>query len=324
MGVRRSLIDVIRRADDVRVVSLATDRLPAAAALMANEHGGSDHAVVTGFEDEDVCRRALSGLLADGFAGFAALVEGELAGVMCVRAVPPVAFVPAHGLAIRVGDDDPSSIVVAMLAEATPGLLDAGVVRLTIDLIAAEAPSLALLDAGFGRGGVFATRATTPLAIHDTSVRVRIGTNLDLESIAELSHIEFQHRFEPPVHALEAERSVSQTREIHAAILEGGGTHLIASMSGRDVGLLTIERHSPAPRLCPGGAHIGPTATRPDVRGHGVGHALVAAALDEARVAGHRYISVDFDSANRLSRPFWLGLDFTPTGYRLRRVIRLA
>ena len=129
---------------------------------------------------------------------------------------------------------------------------------------------------------MFATRATTPLAIHETSVRVRIGTNLDLESIAELSHIELQHRYEPPIHALEPERSASQTREIPTAILEGGGTHLIASMNGRDVGLLTIEHQSPSPRLCPEGAHIGPTATRPDVRGHGIGRALVAATLDKS------------------------------------------
>jgi GNAT superfamily N-acetyltransferase len=324
VAARRSLVAVIRRAGDVRVVSLATDRLPAAAALMANEHGGSNHAVVTGFGDEDVCRSVLSELLADGFDGFAALVDGELAGVMCVRAVPPFAFVPAHGLAIRVGDEDPTSLVVAMLAAATSRLLDAGATRLTIDHIAAEAPGLALHDAGFGRSSVFATRATTPLAIYDSPVRIRIGTHLDLESIAELSHIEFQHRFEPPVHALERKRSTAQTREIHAAILEGGGIHLIASMSGQDVGLLTIEHDSPAPRLCPEGAHIGPTATRPDARGHGVGHALVAAALDEAGAAGHRYLSVDFDSANPLSRSFWLGLDFIPTGYRLHRVIRLA
>lgn len=307
----------------MRIVSLTAARLTGAAGLMAEEHSRWDHASVTGFQDEDACRAGLTALLDDGFAGFAALVDGELAGVMCVRAFPPVAFVPAHGLAIRVGDDDPTSIVVAMLAAATPALLDAGVTRLTIDHIAAEAPSLALHDAGFGRGGVFATRATTPLALHGSSVRVRVGTKRDLESIAELSHIELQHRYEPPAHALAPERSLSETRDIHAAILEEGGTHLIASIDGRDVGLLTVEHHSPAPRLCPEGAHIGPTATHPAVRSSGVGHALVAAALDAARAAGHRRLSVDFVPANRLSRPFWLRLGFTPTGYRLRRVIRL-
>ena len=142
-----------------------------------------------------------------------------------------------------------------MLAAATPGLLEAGATRLTVDHIAAEAQSLALHDAGFGRSSVFAIRATTPLAVHDTSVAIRIGTNLDLDSIAELSHIEFEHRFEPPVHALLPTRSVSETRELHDAVLEGGGSHLIASTNGRDVGLLTIE-HDCRPRVSvPEGLH---------------------------------------------------------------------
>ena len=60
-------------------------------------------------------------------------------------------------------------------------------------------------------------------------------------------------------------------------LLEAGAQHLIASWQGRDVGLLTVERVSPAPRLCPDGAHVGPTATRPEMRGRGVGRALVDA-----------------------------------------------
>jgi hypothetical protein len=35
-------------------------------------------------------------------------------------------------------------------------------------------------------------------------------------------------------------------------------------------------------------------------------------------------ISVDFEPSNPLSRPFWLGLGFQPTGYRLRRTIDTA
>lgn len=308
----------------MRVVTLTADRLAAAAELMANEHGRADDARVTGFADEAVCRRALSELLSDGFDGFVALVDGELVGVMCVRTVPPVAFVPAHGLALRPGDDDPTSIVVALLAAATPGALDAGAARVTIDHIAAGATGGALHDAGFGGGSVFAARATTALPVDATSVRIRTGTHVDLDSIAELSHIEFMDRYRPPVHALLPERSHLQTRELHEALLDDGGIHLIAAVDGRDVGLLTIEHRSPAPRLCPDGAHIGSTATRPDARGRGVGTALVAVALDEARAAGHRFLSVDFDSTNPLSRPFWLGLGFTPTGHRVRRVIRLV
>ncbi len=314
---------VVRRAAAVRIGELTTSRLADAAALMATEHRGVGVAAATGFSDEAVCRRSLTELHADGFAGYIAEADDELVGVMCVRSFPPVGFAPAHGFAIRARERDPTSIVVGMLAAATPDLIDAGVERITIDHIAAEAPRVALHDAGFGIGSVFAVRSTEPLSIAETPAHVRTATFDDLDSIAELSHIELRYRSEPPMHAPGPERSLGETRTLHAQLFERGCVHLLASIDGRDVGLLTLETTSPAPRLCAHGAYIGPTATRADVRGLGVGTALVAAAVDEARTQGLRQLSVDFDSRNPVSRPFWLGLGFGATGYRQRRVIRL-
>ena len=57
------------------------------------------------------------------------------------------------------------------------------------------------------------------------------------------------------------------------------------------------------------------------MRGKGIGSAPVYAVLDWAHVSGHETVSVDFDSPNPLSRPFWLGLGVEPTGYRARRTI---
>lgn len=315
---------MIRRADELRVVTLTPGRRASAAALIAAEHRASGPAASTGFGEEDVCDAALVELLADGFDGFAALVDDEVVGVMCVRVAGGVAFAPAHGLAIRPHDGDPTSIAIALLAAATPRVLDAGATRMTLDHVASDEISRAWHDAGFGGGGVFAVRPTTSLSTDTAQVRVRLGTERDLDAIAELSHIEMRYRFQPPTHALEPERSLDQARALHATALERGSLHLIAEVDGRDVGLLTLEDDAPAQRLCPAGAYIGPTATRPDVRGRGIGTALVAAAIDAARARGHRQLSVDFASANALSRPFWLGLGFTPTGERVRRVLRLG
>jgi GNAT superfamily N-acetyltransferase len=103
---------------------------------------------------------------------------------------------------------------------------------------------------------------------------------------------------------------------------EGGAVHLVATLDGHDVGLLTVELTSPVPRLCPDGQpYIGPTATLPGARGRGVGHALVDAALTWAHAHGYQWISVDFDTANPLSRPFWLRAGFHPTGYGVLRLI---
>src|SRR5450432_3392083 len=88
---------------------------------------------------------------------------------------------------------------------------------------------------------------------------------------------------------------------------DSGHRGLVVTGNGRDAGLLTIELTSPAPRLCPDGQpYIGPTATLPGARGKGVGHALVAAALTWAHARRYQWISVDFATANPLSRPFWL------------------
>jgi GNAT superfamily N-acetyltransferase len=103
---------------------------------------------------------------------------------------------------------------------------------------------------------------------------------------------------------------------------EDGAVHLVAALDGRDVGLLTVELTSPVPRLCPAGQpYIGPTATLPGARGRGVGHALVDAALTWAHAHGYQTISVDFETANPLSRPFWLNAGFHPAGYGVLRLI---
>lgn len=66
---------------------------------------------------------------------------------------------------------------------------------------------------------------------------------------------------------------------------------------------------------------IGPTATLPGARGQGVGHALVDAALTWAYDHGYQWVSVDFETANPLSRPFWLNAGFHPAGYGVLRLI---
>jgi len=131
-----------------------------------------------------------------------------------------------------------------------------------------------------------------------------------------------QHRSAPPIFAPRQDRPLADLAAGHRALHDNGAVHLLASLDGRDVGLLTIELTSPVPRLCPDGQpYIGPTATLPAARGQGVGHALVDAALTWAHDHGYQWVSVDFDTANPLSRPFWLNAGFHPAGYGVLRLI---
>ena len=91
--------------------------------------------------------------------------------------------------------------------------------------------------------------------------------------IADLSHVELLHRSTPPVYAPPLPNTLADTRARHRRLMDAGAVHLLARLDGEDVGLLTLETTSPAPRLCPDGEpYIGPTATAAPARGRGVGH----------------------------------------------------
>lgn len=290
---------------------------------MADEHRATELDATAAYGEPAACADALSQLLGSGFDGWCALDDGNVAGVMCVRTVGTGSLVPAHGVAVRVGDDDPTSLVVAMLEEVTAHARRAGALRITLDHPDAPGASEVFHRAGFGGGGVFAVRPTSPLEINAGAVSIRRGAEGDLSSIGALSHVEFMRRFAAPVHALQPVRTEAETIDAHRGIMSSGGVHFLAAIDGRDVGLLTLEATSPAPRLCPAGAYIGPTATLPDVRQEGVATALLAAAVEEARRRGLDHIGVDFAGNDPVSRPFWLRRSFVPTGFRLRRVLAL-
>ena len=294
------------------------------AALVAREHNDArsrQPLMPAAFGDPRSCHDVLVDLLANGFVGFIAVDGGHRVGVMCGQTVDGVGFVPAHGLAADSDRADPTEIVVRLFAELAPVLLDNGASRFTIDHVDLDPLGAALSNLGFGRASVFGTQVPRPIGT-SPPIDVRIATPTDIDAIAALSQIEIAHRSTPPIYAPSQPQTLAETRAMHERLFDDGAVHFLARRDGDDVGLLTVEFSSPAPRLCPQGQpYIGPTATHPEARNSGIGSTLVRAVLDWASSAGHETVSVDFDSANPLSRPFWLGLGFQPTGYRLRRAI---
>lgn len=298
-----------------------------AASLVADEHTVARAVrcwLPVAYTDPRRCRDALAGLLADGFIGFAARAGGRCVGVLCGRARGVAGFLPADGVAIDPGLADPTPVVVRLFAALAPRLLEDGALRFLINHVDLAPLGDALSNLGFGRGSVFGTQAARAARPADPvpGADVRIGSAADLDSVAALSYVELLHRGTAPIYAPPLPNTLRDTRDRHARLLDAGAVHLLARIDGLDVGLLTIELTSPAPRLCPDGQpYIGPTATHPSARGRGVGHALVHAALDWAHRHDYLTVSVDFDSPNPLSRPFWTGLGFQPVGYGVRRTI---
>jgi GNAT superfamily N-acetyltransferase len=308
-----------------------TDRdVDEAAELLAREHVRARDerpGLPAAYAAPEHCRHALGRLVGDAH-GFLARDQGSCVGVVCGRTIDAVGFVPAEGFAVDPAAHDPTTIVVGLFAELMPVLVAEGAGRFTVDHVDLAGPSVALHDLGFGRGAVFATRPVRPAPATTTpasGIDIRIANPDDLDSVARLSRVEHTQRSAPPIYSaprLSDITDLSGFREHHRRLLDDGAVHLLARHHDADVGLLTLEPTPPAPRLCPAGQpYIGPTATDPAVRGRGIGRALVDAAHDWAHRHGHHTISVDFEPSNPLSRPFWLGLGFRPSGYRQRRTI---
>ena len=137
----------------VEVVPLAGPTMDAAAALVAHEHRAAvDRGVLVPrtFLDAATCRTALTGLLTDGYSGVVAIEGAECVGVMCVRSDAGVGFVPAHGVAVDPGANDPTRIVVELLVALDHTLSAQGAWRLTIDHVEHDRLAMALYEAGFG------------------------------------------------------------------------------------------------------------------------------------------------------------------------------
>jgi len=316
-----------------------------AAALVAREHAAARQVrpeLPAGFGDAAVCEAALRHLCGSGHHGLVVTSGGRAVAVMTVtvRETPTVsryARLPAEGFAVAPDLADPTPVLAAAFADLASPLVADGVLRYYLLHPALPRLSAALSNLGFGRNGAYGVQSAAPRP-RSPAVSVRVAGPEDLGTVARLALVELQHRSAPPMFGPPQGRPLAELAAEHRALRDNGAVHLLAALGGAeaaplggaeaaplggdDVGLLTIELTSPVPRLCPDGQpYIGPTATVPAARGRGVGHALVDAALTWAHDHGYQWVSVDFETANPLSRPFWLDAGFRPTGYGLFRVI---
>jgi GNAT superfamily N-acetyltransferase len=300
-----------------------------AGALVAGEQAAARRVrpeLPAAFEDPDVCAAALQRLCDSGHHGLVVMGDGRAAAVMAAgaRENPTVgrsALVLAEGFAVDPDLADPTGVLAAAFADLAAPLIAGGVRRYYLLHTVLPRLSEALSNLGFGRRGAYGIQPAAPRR-GSSAVAVRIAGAGDLETVARLALVELQHRSAAPQFAPRQDRPLADLIAEHRALREGGAVHLLATLGGHDAGLLTIELTSPVPRLCPDGQpFIGPVATLPAARGQGVGHALVDTALTWAHDHGYQWVSVDFDTANPLSRPFWLHAGFRPTGYGVLRLI---
>jgi GNAT superfamily N-acetyltransferase len=299
-----------------------------AGALVAREQAAARQVrpeLPAAFDSAGVCAAALERLCGSGHHGLVATQDGRAVAVMTavVRDNPAgrYARLPAEGFAVDPDLTDPTGVLAAAFGDLASPLIAGGVLRYYLLHAALPRLSEALSNLVFGRHGAYGIQPAAPQR-RTSAVAVHVAGAEHLDTIARLALVEIQYRSAPSMFGPRQDRPLADVAAHHRALREGGAIHLLATLDGHDVGLLTIELTSPVPRLCPDGQpYIGPTATLPGARGRGVGHALVDAALTWAYEHGYQWVSVDFETANQLSRPFWLNAGFHPAGYGLLRLI---
>jgi GNAT superfamily N-acetyltransferase len=278
------------------------------------------------FASPEACAELLARQPLQGFVSMAGSgVQGFLAG----RHDGTFGFVPAVGYAVRDGADvlETSAWLYAALADAW---CRDGVNVHDIEVAADPEVEQAWFTLGFGRRTCLGFRATSArdaeggpssrAAAGRTDVEVVVAGSGELDTIAELSMHEVEYRAATPVFAQAVGTGPSQVRALHEKLVDEGGVHLLARVAGDAVGLITLEPTSPSPLLTGEAVpFVGPTSVRPDVRGRGVGRALVAAALAWCRERGFEWVGVSFNTANLLSRRFWTRAGFQPGGWKLAR-----
>jgi GNAT superfamily N-acetyltransferase len=277
--------------------------------------------------EQHVAESHLATLLERGFHGKLALRDGALVGVLLGKSTGTTAELPAAGFAIDPASSDPSQVLAELYGELAPDLLERGAVRHYLSHLHMPMLQQAVTDLGFGRISYCAIRSvgtTTGTSDADRAVSVREGEAADLETVARLCLVEVDYRYVPPVYSPPPERprTLDEQIERHRTVEANGGAHFIASVDGADVGVLTLEATGIERGLCPDDQpFIGETATVQNARGLGVGSALVEAATQWAAHQGNDGVTVSFQPSNRLSRRFWLGAGFEPTGFWTVRAI---
>jgi GNAT superfamily N-acetyltransferase len=178
----------------------------------------------------------------------------------------------------------------------------------------------ALLDAwfrlGFGQQHAVALREVPAEAAWPDGVRP--GRPDDVEALVELAPLLADHQALAPVFG--PGRTGWDEAELRRQIVEdvAAADVLVAERDGSIVGCVYLEGRE-AGLHRPRSAFLAWAATRPEVRGSGVGVGLTEASLAWARSRGYDVIATDWRVTNLLASRFWPARGFRETFLRLYR-----
>jgi ribosomal protein S18 acetylase RimI-like enzyme len=233
----------------------------------------------------------------------------------------PNVWVEAAGHAVKEAED-----IRDLYAGAAARWVDEGRLR---QYVLAPAPDAAAVDAwfrlSFGQQHAHGIREVPDVPWPSG---VRLAEEKDIDELLELSPLLVEHQARAPVFGIGLPRESPE--EIRAVILEDLANpdigDLVAEQDGRIVGAFQFvpvelsSQHSSVARP-EGAVLLSWAATRPDMRGSGVGVALTNAGFAWAREHGYTTMVTDWRETNLLASRFWPRRGFRRSFLRLYRSI---
>ena len=294
---------------------LSETHLAGAARLLEERHArhrAAEPLLPDGGDFRAQIERALS---TDGAAGVVALVEGDVAAYLIGS---PQA-------------DGSSEVGLAGCAAREPELIRDLYGHVASGWMAdrhrvyVPATDAGLVDAwfrlAFGLQFTYAVRETSPEAPVNAAVEIREGGASDLDAVAALERAFSEHLRASPSFS---GRRVASDEEVEADWAgtwdDDRFTHFIAERDRRVVGhVLLYRREGGDLRIPEGSIDLSLATTHSDVRGSGVGCALIAHALRWAHENEYRALTIDWRVVNLLADRFFTARGFRPTFFRLYR-----
>lgn len=244
-------------------------------------------------------------------------------------APPMEASMPGSGHGVAPGEDV-EAVYAAMYAHLGERWADAGYFehRVTMPL-ADPATREAWFHLGFGSLYTFCVRASTPLppGAHDldTTIEVQRATPTERTEVLRFQDESARWHRAAPIFWPYMERQASAAIEAFTAraLSDESNGIFLARRGGIAVALHLMvaqeEGWGSSFTQPEGSVYLYEGITAPEVRGSGVGTALLARTLDWAREAGHPYVTLHYATPNPSGGPFWRGHGFVPVEVTLQR-----
>ena len=318
-----------------------TSDLEAAAALLATRQKRDRlrfERLEPGLESHGVCAELLAPLASTAHtSGVVALRDGRVAAFLFGEKMTFAPyeflsmFIPPHSISIPVQGhaaepgEELFALYRAMYGELAGQWVRQGFFVHQTHISASDAElQEAWVALGFGRTMTAAIRGTEPVAAGALRAGVEIhrASEEDLDVVMALGDTLFKFHSQSPMFRPFLTEPQAAAREFHRTMLSNPANgYFVAYERDRPVAMQTYAVPGFTPPIAPHErtVYLFEGVAEPDMRGGGLGRALLDRGMAWAREQGHEHCTLHFASGNPSGGPFWLGQGFQPFEYTMAR-----